>query len=1003
VRAVGALYGRAEQVARVAGRVRDSCAGTGALVLLTGEPGIGKSRLAEHLAGLAAAEGARLFWGRCWEAGGAPAYWPWIQIFRALEMDDDPFAVAPDVGGTAEQGRFQLFDLAVRRLKERASRAPIALVLDDLHAADIASLLLLLMLARDLRRSRILVIATSRDADARLMPEAAALLAKIGREGEVLALGRLEPKDLEAWVAEALPSATRQQTELLYQVTEGHPLFITEMLGLGPPDRARDRLLDNLGATLDERTLSLPEQTRAILEVAAVVGREFSVSEVAAVAEQPDDEVERRLREARTAGVVSAGAASGSYLFSHVLRRDRIYAELLASRRAALHWAIGTERLARGEDPSAAVHHLIEGEPAGDGARAAEVALVVAEAALARHAFEEASDLARRAWQLLPSELASSRLSCQLRLVLAEALVRVGQGAEGKQTAMQAAALARELGGADDLLARAALVYGVEQVVGAVDGQMVDLLREALATLPPTDSSVRARLTARLAAALMPPRGREDYLHNVGLARDAVAMARRLDDRHTLLYTLQNSLNAFGFVMANDDRTALLEEIIDLAGTLGQRLVLTNSLGPHAAMLAGRGRHLEAEMALQRLERLLAELPDSQHQWRAPLARAMLAGLNADFAEADRLGERARQLAHRQGANNGVLAWAHQRLSLALLRDQPRELLGQAEALALQGPLAGFPNKLALALFLAAIGQRDQATRMLRAAAFDPGDVASVVFGAQTCVLLGDAETARRLGPPLAEVAPLHRLFWGPATVSVFGPVSRLAGEVALLAGRPAEAIRHHDDALAVCAVVGSPVLLALCTRARDEALARAATPAPRPPAAVPARLELRREGELWALLHDGGPPIRLKHSKGLGYLQYLLAQPGRETHVLELVGSEHAAGDAGPVLDARAKAEYRQRLDDLKDELEEGERFGDRGRVARAQEQIESIAEQLAGAVGLGGRDRRAASDAERARVNVQRCLKDAVDRIAAADPDVARYLSAALKTGIYCSFNPV
>src|SRR5205823_1266654 len=110
-------------------------------------PGIGKSWLAEHLGGLAAAEGATVAWGRCWEAGGAPSYWPWIQIFRALGMDHDPFLVVPDLGGTAEQARFQVFDLAVRRLKQRAEDAPLALVLDDLHAADVPSLLLLLLLA----------------------------------------------------------------------------------------------------------------------------------------------------------------------------------------------------------------------------------------------------------------------------------------------------------------------------------------------------------------------------------------------------------------------------------------------------------------------------------------------------------------------------------------------------------------------------------------------------------------------------------------------------------------------------------------------------------------------------------------------------------------------------------------------------------------------------------------------------------------------------------------
>jgi energy-coupling factor transporter ATP-binding protein EcfA2 len=993
---VGDLYGRGETIQRVAARVRGAATGEGALILLTGEPGIGKSRLAEHLAELAAATGTQVVWGRCWEAGGAPAYWPWIQIFRALEMDEDPFAVPVDLGGTAEQARFQVFDLAVRKLRERAARAPIAVVLDDLHAADLPSLLLLMFLARSLRGSRMLVIATSRDAEARLVPEAAALLAKIAREGEVLALSRLAAPDVEAWVRAALPSATADQAAVLFRVTEGHPLFITEMLRLGPREDARDRLLEGLGATLDERLLVLSAETRAVLEVAAVLGREFSLTEVAALAERSPDEAERCLREARAAGVVTAGPAAGTFLFSHVLRRDRIYTELLPSRRAALHWKAGLGRLARGEDPSAAVHHLLQGHTAGDGARAAEVALAVAEAALARFAFEEAARLVHQALPLLP---VATGLHCQLTLVLAEALIPVGQGVEGRALAVKAADAARQLKDAE-LLARAALAYAAQQTAGAVDGTMVALLREALAALDQADSLVRARLTARLGAALMPPKGLQDYLYNVGLSREATAMARRLGDPHTLLYSLQNYCNGAGFIMPLDERAALFEEIVALAGTLGQRMVLLNSLAAHATMLVARGQRAGANLALDRLEQLLAVLPQTHQQWRLPLARALFAGLDGDFAEADRLNEEARVLAVRPGSGYAVSAWTFQQLSLADLRGDPGMLVKHAPALLTT--LSMFAAKVSPATVLAVSGQRDEAQRLLRDATFDPGDVTSLVFGALACLTLEDTEVAERLYAPVAALANTHRLFLGTAAASIFGPLARMAGELARLAGRPTDATRHHDQALAVCAAVGSPALTALCERARSRA-APGSAPVPRSQAAAPPRIDLRREGEFWALAHAGQPAIRLKHSKGLGYLQYLLDQPGRETHVLELVGTEHVPGDAGPVLDARAKTAYRQRLDDLRDELAEADRFGDRGRVARAQEEIETIAEQLAGAVGLGGRDRRAASDVERARVNVQRRLKDTVDRIAAVDAGLGRYLAAAIKTGTYCSYTPV
>jgi hypothetical protein len=151
------------------------------------------------------------------------------------------------------------------------------------------------------------------------------------------------------------------------------------------------------------------------------------------------------------------------------------------------------------------------------------------------------------------------------------------------------------------------------------------------------------------------------------------------------------------------------------------------------------------------------------------------------------------------------------------------------------------------------------------------------------------------------------------------------------------------------------------------------------------------------------GAPFRLKHSKGLEYLNQLLLHPGQELHVLGLVGLDQGGGDAGPLLDARAKAEYKQRLAALEAQLAEAEGFSDVGRADRAREEIELLAAQLAAAVGLGGRDRRAASDAERARINVQRRLKDAIESIGEGDAELGRYLAATVKTGTFCSFTPL
>jgi CheY-like chemotaxis protein len=169
-----------------------------------------------------------------------------------------------------------------------------------------------------------------------------------------------------------------------------------------------------------------------------------------------------------------------------------------------------------------------------------------------------------------------------------------------------------------------------------------------------------------------------------------------------------------------------------------------------------------------------------------------------------------------------------------------------------------------------------------------------------------------------------------------------------------------------------------------------------------------RPEGEFWTVAFEG-EAFRLRETKGLSYIAALLREPGRELHALDLLAAQPTedeprppGSDAGPILDTQAKAQYRARLEELADELREAEQWNDRERVARATEEREAIAQELAAAVGLGGRDRKAASDAERARVNVTRSIKAAVERIAEHSPALGRHLEATLRTGQYCSYIP-
>ncbi len=180
----------------------------------------------------------------------------------------------------------------------------------------------------------------------------------------------------------------------------------------------------------------------------------------------------------------------------------------------------------------------------------------------------------------------------------------------------------------------------------------------------------------------------------------------------------------------------------------------------------------------------------------------------------------------------------------------------------------------------------------------------------------------------------------------------------------------------------------------------------PGPPVPKPKTATLRRAGKQWVV---GYRDVRfeLPASKGLAYLARLLADPGREVHVLDLVAAAQGGGpvdrgDAGPILDSEAKAAYRRRVRELQEEIDEARSWNDPDRAARAEMELEALTRQLAAAVGLGGRDRPAAAPAERARVSVRKALAGAISRIAEHDADLGLLLSTTVKTGTYCCYTP-
>lgn len=235
------LVGREKEKRDLEGGLDAAESRRGALALIYGEPGIGKTFLTDAVAREAEARGFVVEWGRCWEAFGAPAYWPWIQVLRGVlrsaKLDDitrETLAgIMPELRAAEhaeldpKQARFQLFDRISTVLHEASQRAPLLVVLDDLHAADPSSLMLLHFVARDLRGSRIFVIGTCREHEARLSAEKSDAFAQVAREATIVQLRRFGRDDVRALLA--LHHVGEADVDAVLSTTEGNALFVSEV------------------------------------------------------------------------------------------------------------------------------------------------------------------------------------------------------------------------------------------------------------------------------------------------------------------------------------------------------------------------------------------------------------------------------------------------------------------------------------------------------------------------------------------------------------------------------------------------------------------------------------------------------------------------------------------------------------------------------------------------------------------------------------------------------
>lgn len=477
------LVGRERELAALVEHLEAALAANPRVVLCRGEPGIGKTRMAEELTGLAATRGVPAAWGRAAESSGAPPYWPWRQVLRAVSASVDVSTIAnglgvtvdlgrlaPDVfdapsadrgGGGSGEDRFRLFDAVARLLSEITARAPWVIVLDDAHRADYGSLLLLHHVVRTLARQRLLVMVNHRDTEP--MPDV--LVTGLAREPvtrriDLRGLGAAAVgKQLAALVGRDVTAA---QVQRVHVVTGGNPFFVGEMgwalAGAGPAAAAVP-VPPTVLQTINERLERLPPKSVWLLRAASIVGREFPVEVVAQMVGEPVLGCLGQLDEAAAAGLVESTATPGQHRFVHVLIRDSIEAGLGTAERVQLHRsaAEAVEQLYAGRlEPhlSDLARHWTSAAVLGDRGRATGWIRRAASEAVSRLAYEEGVRLYRLALDVGGGEL-DDLDRCQLLLALGAAQSLSGDHPGRLQACRSAADVARSMA-RPDLMAEAA-------------------------------------------------------------------------------------------------------------------------------------------------------------------------------------------------------------------------------------------------------------------------------------------------------------------------------------------------------------------------------------------------------------------------------------------------------------------------------------------------------------------------------------------------------------------
>ncbi len=834
--AVGAA--RAAFVGRIAElqSLRDGFAGAiegagGQLVLIEGEAGIGKTRLASQFAREREAEGAITLYGRC-DTDTLVPYQPFVEalrhgldtVSRALR-DLSPRHSAeltrvlpeltdaePDRPGSIEPhrslDRHELFEAVAAVLSAITSDGPALVVLDDLHWADKPTLLMLRQVVRSTSDAPLVLLGTYRETE-RGEP-LLELIADLRREHVVerVALGGLEHEAATSLIRglseEQLPS---QFCRSMWEESRGNPFFLEEMLRSGEQGReegSRPTLSvpEAVKDVIGRRLSALSEDALKLLEIGCACGAEFALEILEELGGLSEDALDAALGEAiRARLIIEIPTAYGRFAFEHSLTRQTLYEDLTLTRRARLHLRVG-ETLERGADrgdrrlSAQLAYHFARAPPDRGGAKAVDYSQQAGHDALELLAWEEAVRHFGDALSALERLPGDPRRRLELLLELGDAQFKSGDTRRARSSFREAADLARELRD-HRAIARAAL--GCGQVLGGVsDRAMASLLQEALTALGDEDDVLRSRLLAQLAIEL---RFSHEHERVAKLSSEAVALARDTQDpgalscaliaRHWSLWKPENL----------HERLDTSTELLQLATAAGVRAIELQGHRWRMVNLLELGDTAGADAELDAYDTLAQQRCRPSELLYVHMFRAMRLLMCGRYEEGRLQSTKSYELGQRIGDSNAHQAWT---LQMAVLH---RDLGGLAEieddvrACVRRYPaIPGWRCVLAHLLTERGCASAAAATLAeLSEARFGaiPRDglwLGALAHLAEAACTLGDVRHAGTLYELLSDF-PRRTVVIGWAA-SCLGSSSRPLALLAATLGRRDDALRHFDQAL---------------------------------------------------------------------------------------------------------------------------------------------------------------------------------------------------------------